>query len=94
MVGGDMYERQLRWLGNVEKLLEKERKKESKDEVRECTFKPNIKSSEYTFNNLIQKAVPKEKQKKKKNLANIKNFIKRLDQAEERKKEHVESILK
>ena len=70
---GDIYERQLRWLGNVEKRLEKERKKESKDEVKGCTFRPDIKQSVFTFNNMIQKRKPS---KKKQNLANIKNFLK------------------
>jgi len=51
-----MYERQLKWLGNKEHRLEKERKRESKDEIRQCTFKPNIKSSETTFHTLIMKS--------------------------------------
>ena len=86
-----MYERQLKWLGNKEMHLEKERKKESKDEIRQCTFKPDIKQSEATYTNLIQKSAAKSK---KKNLSSIKNFMKRLNQVEERKKEQVESILK
>jgi hypothetical protein len=59
--------------------------------VRECTFRPNVKTSEHTFNKLVSKPHSKPK---KAALANMKNFLKRLNQAEERKKEHVESILK
>ena len=59
--------------------------------MRECTFRPNVKSSEHTFTNQIAKHHSKPK---KAALANMKNFLKRLNQAEERKKEHVESILK
>ena len=59
--------------------------------MRECTFRPNVKSSEHTFTNLIAKHHSKPK---KAALANMKNFLKRLNHAEERKKEHVESILK
>ena len=59
--------------------------------MRECTFRPNVKSSEHTFSNLNAKLHSKPK---KAALANMKNFLKRLNKAEERKKEHVESILK
>ncbi len=94
-VGGNMYERQLKWLDNKEMRLEKERKKESKDEIRQCTFKPDIKQSETTYAHLIQKSIASGgKLKNKKNLSSIKNFMKRLNQVEERKKEHVEGILK
>ena len=59
--------------------------------MRECTFRPNVKSSEHTFTSLIAKSHSKPK---KAALANMKNFLKRLNQAEERKRDHVESILK
>jgi hypothetical protein len=49
---GSLYERNLKWQENKEKRLQKERKKESKDEIRKCTFKPNIKESVNTFDKL------------------------------------------
>lgn len=42
---GKMYERNIAWQSTKEKKIIKERKKETKDEVRECTFRPNLKSS-------------------------------------------------
>ena len=42
---GSMYERNLAWQMNKERRLEKERKKESKEKIRECTFRPMIKAS-------------------------------------------------
>ena len=40
-----MYERNLAWYEQHKKWIEKEKKKESKAEVKDCTFRPNLKSS-------------------------------------------------
>ena len=46
---GTLYERNLKWQENKEKRLQKERKKEPKEEISKCTFRPNIKESVSTF---------------------------------------------
>jgi hypothetical protein len=80
---GNLYERNLVWQLNKERRLEKERKKESKDEVRECTFRPNIRRSEHTYYQVInrggaQSAVGSRKK-------SIKQFMKRLEGVKIRK---------
>jgi hypothetical protein len=49
---GSLYERNLKWQENKEKRLQKERKKESKEEISKCTFRPNIKESVNTFDKM------------------------------------------
>ena len=49
---GTLYERNLKWQENKEKRLQKERKKESKEEISKCTFRPNIKESVHTFDKM------------------------------------------
>ena len=87
---GTLYERNLKWQENKEKRLQKERKKESKEEIRKCTFRPNIKESVNTFDRR-QKVVRPGSGKEAKG---INQFLQRLQAAQQKKIEDAESMFR
>lgn len=73
---GSLYDRNLKWQENKETRLQKERKKEAKEEISKCTFKPSIKESAGTFDKLHIRPVSGKEPK------GIDQFLQRLQAAQ------------
>ncbi|CDW75307.1 UNKNOWN [Stylonychia lemnae] len=86
----DFYQRNLQWLEQKDTKVKGERKKEKKEKVKECTFKPNLRQSDHSYQNLQKSSIPE------KNNGQVKGmdiFIKRLQEAQQRKMEEMEVFL-
>eukprot|EP00347_Sterkiella_histriomuscorum_P007449 403348874 len=107
--GSNFYERNLQWLDQKETKLKVERKKDKKDIVKECTFKPDIKQSDFSYQH-VQKTqgahvIISNKsnnsnqightqiQKTSEKIRGVDIFIKRLHEAQQKKIEEVEVFL-
>ncbi len=88
-MAGSLYERNLKWQENKEKRLQKERKREAKEEISKCTFKPSIKESAETFDKLLIRPASGKVPAK-----GIDHFLQRLQAAQQKKIEDAEAMFR
>jgi len=82
-------ERNEAWLFSKQKKLERQRKKEAKDEVKDCSFQPNLRSSQSSYSQLNLSHVKHTTDPKR----GVDKFLLRFELAQERKREEAEAFL-